>query len=50
VNFGAGYRFLLTDWIALRIDVRDHTFKSDLLGSDERKHNLEVTGGVDIFF
>ena len=50
VNFGAGYRFLLTDWIALRIDVRDHTFKSDLLGSDERKNNLEATGGVDIFF
>ena len=50
VNFGVGYRFLLTDWIALRIDVRDHTFKSDLLGSDERKNNLEATGGVDIFF
>jgi len=50
VNFGVGYRFLLTDWIALRIDVRDHTFKSDLLGTDERKHNLEATGGVSIFF
>jgi outer membrane beta-barrel protein len=50
LNFGVGYRFLLTDWIALRIDVRDHIFKSDLLGSDERKNNLEATGGVDIFF
>jgi outer membrane beta-barrel protein len=26
VNFGAGYRFLVTDSIALHIDFRDHTF------------------------
>jgi outer membrane beta-barrel protein len=50
INLGAGYRLLLNDWIALRIDVRDHTYNSDLLGDDERKHNLEATGGVSIFF
>jgi outer membrane beta-barrel protein len=50
INVGAGYRLLLNDWIALRIDVRDHTYNSDLLGDDERKHNLEATGGVSIFF
>ena len=50
INFGAGYRLLLNDWATLSIDVRDHTYKSDLLGNDERKHNLEATAGLSVFF
>jgi outer membrane beta-barrel protein len=50
VNVGAGYRFLLNDWIALHVDFRDHIFNSDLLGSDKTTHNLEGTGGVSFFF
>ena len=50
VNVGAGYRFLLTDWIALHVDFRDHIFKSDLLGNDKTTHNLEATGGISFFF
>ena len=29
VNFGAGYRFLLTDSVALHLDFRDHLFDID---------------------
>jgi outer membrane beta-barrel protein len=50
VNVGAGYRFLLNDWIALRVDFRDHIFDSDLLGKDKTLHNLEATGGISFFF
>jgi len=50
VNVGAGYRFLLNDWIALHLDFRDHIFDSDLLGNDKTTHNLEGTGGVTFFF
>jgi outer membrane beta-barrel protein len=50
VNVGAGYRFLLNDWIALRVDFRDHIFDSDLLGKDKTMHNLEATGGISFFF
>lgn len=50
VNVGAGYRFLLTDWIALHVDFRDHIFESDLLGKDKTTHNLEATGGISFFF
>ena len=50
VNVGAGYRLLLTDWIALHIDVRDHIYESDLLGEDEYKHNLEAHTGLTVFF
>lgn len=50
VNFGAGYRFLLTDSIALHFDVRDHLFDIDLLGEDKTVHNLEGHLGLTVFF
>jgi outer membrane beta-barrel protein len=50
VNFGFGYRLAATDWLALRIDVRDHMFETDLLGSEELTHNLELSSGLTIFF
>lgn len=49
-NFGAGYRVLLNDWLAIRIDARDHVFDLDLLGERQTNHNLEFTGGVSVFF
>lgn len=50
VNFGAGYRFLVTDFLALHIDARDHMFDSDLLGENKSTHNLEAHAGVTVFF
>ena len=50
VNGGLGYRLTATDWLAFRIDVRDHVFKSDLLGENETKHNFELTAGLTVFF
>lgn len=49
-NIGAGYRFLLTDWLTLHIDVRDHIFDIDLLGEDKTTNNLEAHTGFTIFF
>ncbi len=50
VNVGAGYRFLLTDAIALHLDFRDHLFDIDLLGEEKTAHNLEGHLGVTVFF
>jgi outer membrane beta-barrel protein len=50
INFGAGYRFLATDWLAVHLDVRDHIFDIDLLGKDKTAHNLEMSTGVTVFF
>jgi len=50
VNFGAGYRFLLTDTVAIHIDFRDHLFDIDLLGEEKTVHNLEAHLGLTIFF
>jgi outer membrane beta-barrel protein len=50
VNFGAGFRFLVTDSIALHVDFRDHLFDIDILGKEKTTHNLEGTIGVTVFF
>lgn len=49
-NGGFGYRILLTDWIAARLDVRDYLFDSDLLGKKKVTNNLEASLGLTVFF
>ena len=50
VNFGAGYRVLPSDWIAVHITVQDRVFKSDLLGVSKLTNNIEARVGASIFF
>ena len=50
INFGVGYRFLLTDSVALHIDFRDHLFDIDILGTENTVHNLKGHLGVSVFF
>jgi outer membrane beta-barrel protein len=50
VNFGAGFRVLPTDWLAIHIGVQDLVFKSDLLGVNRLKNNLQAHIGVTAFF
>ncbi len=50
VNVGAGMRVFLKDWVAVQLDVRDHMYSIDLLGSKKNTNNLETTAGVTFFF
>ena len=50
VNVGAGYRFLLTDAVAIHIGFRDHLFDIDLLGEEKTAHNLEGHIALTVFF
>lgn len=50
LNFGVGDRLLITDWLAMHLDVRDHVFETDLTGRTKNVHNLEATMGLTIFF
>ncbi len=50
VVLGAGYRLLVTDWLALHINARDHAFDTDLLGARKLTHNLQFTLGLTAFF
>ena len=50
LSFGAGYRVLLTDWLSAHLLVRDHIFRTDLLGESKTVHNIEFTLGLGFFF
>lgn len=50
INFGIGYRLLLTDWLAIRIDARDYLFERDVFGEEENTQNLELRTGFTVFF
>ena len=50
VNFGAGYRVVPTDWLAVHISVQDRVFNSDLLGSTKLTNNLEARLTTTVFF
>jgi outer membrane beta-barrel protein len=50
VNFGAGYRVLPTDWLAIHIDVQDVIFRSDLLGTQKLTNNFAAHIGATVFF
>jgi outer membrane beta-barrel protein len=49
-NFGAGYKVLPTDWIAVHVAVEDRVFNSDLLGVNKLASNLEAHLGMTVFF
>ena len=50
LNFGVGERLLITDWLALHLDVRDHVFETDLTGRTKNVHNIEATLGFTVFY
>jgi outer membrane beta-barrel protein len=50
VSFGAGYRVLPTDWLAVHVRMQDRIFDSDLLGEKKLTNNLEANIGLTVFF
>jgi outer membrane beta-barrel protein len=50
VNFGAGYRVVPTDWLAVHISVQDRVFNSDLLGTTKLTNNIEARLITTVFF
>lgn len=49
-SLGFGYRVVLTDYLLLSLDVRDHIFNTDILGEDKTTHNIQATTGLAFFF
>ena len=50
LNFGAGYRVLPTDWLAISLGVQDRVFDSDLLGESKLTNNIEMLLSATVFF
>lgn len=49
-TIGTGYRVILTDWLNVQIDFRDHMFTSDVIRKSQLTHNLEMSFGLTTFF
>lgn len=50
LNYGFGFRVMLSNWASLQLDMRNHIFTLDLLGRNERTQNIEMSGGLTFFF
>ncbi|MBS0364312.1 MAG: outer membrane beta-barrel domain-containing protein [Proteobacteria bacterium] len=50
VNFGAGYRVVPVDWLAVHITVQDRVFQSSLLGTNKLTNNIEARLATTVFF
>jgi outer membrane beta-barrel protein len=50
INFGAGFQVLMTDWLALHFDVREHFYDIDVLGEKKTSFNNEASLGLSFFF
>ncbi|MBC6906482.1 outer membrane beta-barrel domain-containing protein [Saccharophagus sp. K07] len=48
--FGGGWRLFLTDWLALRMDFRNHVMEHELFGEPKKIQNLEGHMGLSLFF
>jgi outer membrane beta-barrel protein len=50
VNFGAGYKVVPADWLAVYVTVQDHVFQTSVLGTTKLTNNLEARIGTTVFF
>lgn len=50
LTLGGGYRVLITDYFALRLDVKDHIFGSEIIGEEKDTHNIQYTLGATFYF
>lgn len=49
-NFGGGFRLFVTDWLAFRLDFRNHLLTHNALGEDKSIQNLETNVGLSLYF
>ena len=50
LNLGVGERLLVTDWLAIHLDVRDHIFETSLTGRTKNVDNIEATLSLTFFY
>jgi len=47
---GASYRLVLTDWMTMSFDLRDHIFNREFIGDSKTTHNTEMSVGLNALF
>jgi len=49
-SWGAGYRLLASNSLAVYFDIRDHTFNLELAGEKNLTNNIEISVGFGMYF
>jgi len=47
---GGSYRTVLTDWLVMNMDIRDHIANRDFIGDSKTTHNTEFVVGLNALF
>jgi outer membrane beta-barrel protein len=50
LNYGAGFRLVMLDWLLFRVDFRNHLFRHDLFVKEKLTNNFQMQAGVSVFF
>jgi len=50
INFGFGFKFLPTDYLAVRIEARDYLFDTEINAVDKTTNNMQGTINIGWFF
>lgn len=50
LSFGTGFRIVPSDNLSFSLDIRDHTFNIDVLGTDKLSNNIEISLGLGMYF
>lgn len=50
IVFGTGYRVVLSDYMTLNLDYRDHIFNTSVYGEKTNLNNFSFTTGLTFFF
>jgi outer membrane beta-barrel protein len=49
-SIGAGYRVLISNYLAIYTDFRDNIFNADIFGKEKLTSNLKFTVGIGLYF
>ncbi len=47
---GGSYRLVVTDWMTMNFDIRDHIFNREFIGDSKVTHNTEFSIGFNALF
>lgn len=49
-EFAASYRTVVTDWLTMNLDLRNHMFERNFLNDKKTTNNVELTMGINALF
>jgi len=50
LSWSAGYQIVLQDWLAFHVELEEHMFEIDILGSTKVSNNVSLQSGFSVYF